>query len=703
MAGLNIPGVTDQYNTNDTVEKLMKVERIPLVREENQLEKLKSEKDAWRDINTKLTSLRDKTKTLYSFENPFNNKISSSTQENSITAEATRSADLQSFKVDVIQNATSDRFLTDELNKDYKIPNGTYTFKVGEKQIVYNFKGGSIKDFSEGINKRGNNLIKSSIIGASSDKKSLLIEAIPTGKENKLIFEDDAKKFAFDSGMIEKIKSQNISFGTKQDQILPVQKIQNENSHKNFKYLPELSLTKTNIENEKINVNSRGAFKVDIPSEILQKNQNEYKISFSVTSQKVSDITEEINKSFLRPEIQNSGNAEFKGIVITNKDSDSKLNLTEIPPTPLNPISNENIFYAVLEDGKELPIKTPNILEDSQNLNNSQNEQNIEKQFSFNLSEFPNIKSIAVRNENTGVSFKISDFSITKQNEDLGFGPKNPVSVADDAIIKYEGITITRPTNKIDDVIPEITLNIKEKTKETATISIKPDVESSKDAIIQFVGQYNQVVAQINILSQNKGEIIEELDYLTDEEKDNQKEKLGLFMSDFSLTNIKSNMQSIVAAKYPFSDTAEVTMLSQLGVSTNAGGYSGGYSQSRLRGYLEIDEKKLDSALENHLDDIKQLFGFDTDGDLVMDSGIALRLDKQLTAYTQIGGILATKTSTLDSKIKSSESKISKLESQMADKEAELRSKYSQMQGSLNSLESQQNAISNFAKQNNRN
>ena len=81
MAGLNIPGVTDQYNTNDTVEKLMKIERVPLTREQNQLETLKTEKNAWRDINSKLTSLRDNTKTLYSFENPFNSKLTSSTEE----------------------------------------------------------------------------------------------------------------------------------------------------------------------------------------------------------------------------------------------------------------------------------------------------------------------------------------------------------------------------------------------------------------------------------------------------------------------------------------------------------------------------------------------------------------------------------------------------------------------------------------------
>ena len=233
MAGINIPGVTDKYNTNDTVEKLMQVERIPLVREQKQLETYKAEQDAWRDINTKLSSLRDSTKTLYSYENPFNNKLTTSTEENAITAEANRSAEIQSFKVDVIQAASSDRFLSSELDTDFKVPQGTYTYKVGDKSININWKGGSLKDFSTSINKRGNGVIKSSIIGASAGKKSLLIEAIPTGKENRLIFENDAKKLAFDSGMIEKIKAQTTTFGATQDEIAPVQEIKYEDENGN--------------------------------------------------------------------------------------------------------------------------------------------------------------------------------------------------------------------------------------------------------------------------------------------------------------------------------------------------------------------------------------------------------------------------------------------------------------------------------------
>ena len=683
MAGLNIPGVTDQYNTNDTVEKLMKIERIPLTREQNQLESLKTEKNAWRDINTKLSSLRDNTKSLYSFENPFNSKLTSSTEEYAITAEANRSASLQSFKVDVIQAASSDRFLTDELENDFKVPVGTYTYKVGEKQITFNWKGGTLKDFSNAINKRGNNIIKSSIIGASAGNKSLLIEAVPTGKENRLIFEDDAKTFAFDSGMVDKIKSQTQTFASSQTEILPVNKIEYDEPV----YMPPLSLTNTKYDEEKqtATVEPRGAYQVKVPEKILR--DTDLHLQFTITQKETEDITPEINKTLIQPELPDAGTAEYGGIIISNNLSDTNLNLPPEPPAPLEPVKTNSILYAVMEDGseKEIPY-TP--AEDGK-----------AAQIDVKLSEYPGLKAIAVRNLNTGTSYEISSFTALDPVKDLGYGPKHPVSTADDAIIKYEGITITRSSNKIDDVVPEITLNVHDKTEKTATIAVKPDTEASKAAIIEFVGKYNQAVAELNILSQNKQEIIDELDYLSPEEKEAEQKKLGLFQSDFSLTNIKSNMSSTLAARYLFSDTAEITMLSQLGIATNAGGYSGGYSQSKLRGYLEIDEKKLDDAISNHLDDIKMLFGYDSDGDLIVDTGIAYKLDKQISAYTQTGGILAMKTSSLDSKIKSSESKISKLENQMAKKEAELRNKYSQMEGSLNSLEAQQNTISNFTKQ----
>ncbi|MBO4638292.1 MAG: flagellar filament capping protein FliD [Treponema sp.] len=684
MAGLSIPGVTDTYNTNDTVEKLMQIERIPLTREQNQLDEYKSQQTAWREVNTQLTSLRDSTKTLYSYENPFNNKLTTSTDENAITATANRGADIQSFKIDVIQPATADRFLSDELESDYKVPAGVYTYKVGEKQLTVNWKGGSLKDFSAAINKRSNGIVKSMLVGASAGKKTLLIEALSTGKENKLIFEGAAKDFAIETGMISPAKANTSTFGNATTELKQV----------SFKEtgkqdgMPDVSVTRTQIIEGKVNVAPRGGYEVSIPQSAA--NNSNTHISFSVKATSVEDITDEINNSIQEPVIPAGGIAEFGGITIENASSETLLPKTTQKVEPVDSVTSKNLIYAVFNDGTEKVISTPDILNEK------------EQTLDLDLSEYKGIKSISVRNVNTGYKLEISEFTAYDSSANLGYSPNHAIAEAGDAIIKYEGITIVRPSNEIDDVVPEITLNVHDKTEKTATIAVKVDKEASKNALIEFVGKYNQAVAKINVLSQNKPEIINELDYLTDDEKEKLTEQLGIFSTDFSLTNIKSNMQTIISSNYKFEENSEITALSQLGIATNASGFSGSYSQSKLRGYLEIDEKKLDEALENNLDDIKNLFGYDTDGDLIIDEGIAYKLDKQITAYTQTGGIIALKTSTLDSKIKSSQSRITKLEDQMEKKESELRQKYSTMEGSLSSLENQQTTISNFTKQQNK-
>ena len=684
MAGISIPGVTDTYNTNETVEKLMQIERIPLTREQNQLDEYKSQQTAWREVNTQLTSLRDSTKNLYSYENPFNNKVASSTDENAITATPNRGADIQSFKIDVIQPATADRFLSEELSSDYKVPSGVYTYKVGEKQLTVNWKGGSLKEFSDAINKRSNGIVKSMVIGASAGKRTLLIESLTTGKENKLIFEGAAKEFAIQTGMISPAKANTQSFGNSSADL---KQLTYKESGKQAG-MPELSVTRTQVLDGKVNVAPRGGYEVSIPQNAAG-NSNTH-ISFTFKSTLVEDITTEINNAVQEPVIPAGGFAEFGGITIENASSETLLPKSTTKVEPVDSVTSKNVFYAIFNDGTERLISTPDILNEK------------EQSLDIDLSDYKGIKAIAIRNTNTGYKLEVSEFTAYDSAANLGYSPNHAITEAGDAIIKYEGITIVRPSNEIDDVVPEITLNIHEKTEKTATINIKVDKDAAKNALIEFVGKYNQAVAKINVLSQNKPELINELDYLTDDEKEKLTSQLGMFSTDFSLSNIKSNMQVILSSNYKFEDSSLFTTLAQLGIATNASGSSGSYSQSKLRGYLEIDEKKLDDALENHIDDIKNLFGYDTDGDLIIDEGIAYKLDKQITAYTQTGGIIALKTSTLDSKIKSSQTRITKLEDQMDKKEAELKQKYSTMQGSLSNLENQQTTINNFTQQQNK-
>lgn len=684
MAGLSIPGVNDKYKSNEIVEGLMKVERIPLTREQNHLEEVKKQQDAWRTVNHKMSQLRDSVKSLYSFDNPFNNKLASSTEEYAITATAGREAAYESFQIEVIQPATADRFLSGEIEKNQKIPAGTYTFKTGDKTISMNWKGGKIEDFVTSLNKRGKDVIKASLIGINKGNKALLLESLKTGSDSHLEFKDAALALAIDTKMIQKVEGEKDIFGSTLSEI----KVPENVSPLEQEGMPFITSSFVKMTEDGISIPPRGGFTINVPGNISKDTTKT--LIFTVKAKEISDITDAANSKPTEPDLPDPGNVTFQNITIDNNQSSYELPGTQAPKIPLESIRTDSVLFARFEDGTERELKITDAFSEGGST------------VKVNLSEYPDIKSIVMRNANTGIEYSVSKIESVDEKASLGYTPVNAVSNAGDAIIKYEGITITRPDNKIDDVIPHITLNVSQKTERPATIKIEPDTEAAKDALINFVGRYNQIIAEINILSQNKPELISELDYLSKDEEDAYKEKLGLFSGDFSLTNAKSSMQDIIGAVYQESEYSEITMLSQIGISTNATNYSG-YNPTKMRGYLEINEKILDETLKNNLDSIKTLFGYDSDGDLIIDSGIGVRLDKQLTAYVQSGGILANKNSTLDRQVKASEQKIARLETQLNQKEAELKAKYGQMESTLNSLEGQSNSINNFTQQQNRN
>jgi flagellar hook-associated protein 2 len=274
----------------------------------------------------------------------------------------------------------------------------------------------------------------------------------------------------------------------------------------------------------------------------------------------------------------------------------------------------------------------------------------------------------------------------------------NAVELAGDATMRYQGITVMRPTNTIDDLVAGITLTLHSTTDTSVPITIEQNAEAAKESIITFVGRYNQVLGELNVLTQNRDEIVRELAYLSQPEQDAARERLGMFMGDQTLGALRNSLMSIVTDHYSIRGNERITMLSSLGISTRADS-SGGVASRNLRGYLEIDEKKLDSVLKENMAEVKNLFGFDSDGDLVIDSGVAFRLDQQIQPYIQRNGILASRSSMINSRIAGSETRIARLESHLADREAQLKAQYSSMEATLNSLESQSNAMNNFAQQ----
>ena len=180
MSDIIIPGITSNYNTDKIIEGLMEIERIPVNRLETRVETFKDQKQVWMEVSRKLSGFRDGAKSLYGFQNPFQNRIASSSDESILTATASREAEEREQTLIVKQAAASDRFLSHSLDRDYKVPSGTYRFTVGEEEISFIFKGGSVAKFIDTLNKKGKEVLRGSSVTDTQDTQVVLIESLIT-------------------------------------------------------------------------------------------------------------------------------------------------------------------------------------------------------------------------------------------------------------------------------------------------------------------------------------------------------------------------------------------------------------------------------------------------------------------------------------------------------------------------------------------
>jgi flagellar hook-associated protein 2 len=315
------------------------------------------------------------------------------------------------------------------------------------------------------------------------------------------------------------------------------------------------------------------------------------------------------------------------------------------------------------------------------------------------------IASLEVTNNNTHRDLSLRNVSVFDPQSIGGYRPKNAISSAQDAIISMEGIEIRRPSNNIDDLLPGVTVIPKAPSDRPVRLNIEPDREAVKEAIISLVGNYNRLMAELNVVTRNDDRVVQELSYFTAEEQEGMRKRLGTFSGDSTLNQFKNSIQRAVTNPYATQAEQELALLTQIGIGTDVrrAGSSAGYDVSRMRGYLEIDEKALDAAIAGKLPAIQQLFGYDTDGDMLIDSGVAFALEGITKPYAETGGILSLKTGTIDTKIDQEQRRISTLDRQLEAKEASLKRQYGNMESAYNRMEKMGTSLDQFSQRANAN
>ncbi|GHU88950.1 flagellar hook-associated protein 2 [Spirochaetia bacterium] len=538
-------------------------------------------------------------------------------------------------------------------------------------------RGGSLKEFTDALNRRGKDKIGASLIAVERGAKSLLIESKVTGSENRLVFSGDAETLALNTGMVGQSKD------SRRDIALDTQ---------DLKRVSDSNLI--NVEENTLRVKAGAS--ASIPLTPAVQSAPGLILQFETAAEtKSADGSSGAAGAPTGPAIPPTGSVTYGGITIENDPTSVTMPNGKAPP-PLPPrVDDLRSITLTFSDGSTAALPA---IRDSPEFGSVQ----------YQLQDIAGGKAIAsidLTNRNTHRDISIRNIEIFDPDAPTGMAPQNAISIAQDAIINMDGIEIKRPTNTIDDLIPGVTITAKGSSDRPVNLGIQPDREQIKESIISLVGNYNRLIAEVNVVTRNDAQIIEELSYLSDDERNEMKKRQGAFSGDITLNQFKSSLQRAVTTPYLTQSEQDLALLAQIGIGTDVrrSGAGAGYDASRLRGYLEIDEKTLDGALETKLSAIQQLFGYDTDGDLIVDSGVAYAMDSLTKPYVESGGFISLKTGTIDSRISQDKRRIETMERQLAAKESALKVQYGQMEGAYSRMESMSNSLDNFSQQNSNN
>jgi flagellar hook-associated protein 2 len=665
MSDLSIPGVAGKIDTAKMIDALMEPDRVKVRRKEEEIEDLQTTRRVWQDLRGRISQLDDSARALYNFQNPFREKVATSSNSTVLTATATREAEREAHSFRVIQTAKADRFMSRPLPRDFRAPAGTYRIRVGEQEFSFSFSGGSLEELAQTIGSRTRGTVTARIVKNSESTRVFVIESQKEGAANALVLMDTAAEFAESAGIVERAGAPLAG--------------------------PELAAARPRtpeaagriqVSAERLVIEPGGEAEIPFPANVPFG--PEIVLEMTLEVELIPEQAYQRPSAPAGPEIPPSGGGEFQGHVVENEPSRPVL-----PPwTPPKPPQRIDDLAVVTAVSGQQRFSLPEI-----------EDRTGEQTIRVPIGELTQtLDGLFFQNRNTHRRITVTDVRLLDPAARGGFRPANALSEAADAELEIDGITVTRSTNQIDDLLPGVNLTLLRESDERVTLEVDTDVDTAKDAVIEFVGFYNQLLTRIDILSRSDQQIVEDITYFSREERDEALEVLGVLQGDLTVNQMKNRLRQVTMQAYPTGGGSALSMLVQLGIATNTArpGTAVTIDPARLRGYLEIDEALLEQALRRNPEWVAQLFGNDTDGDFVVDTGVAFSVTENTRPYSQTGGLIAGRISTIEATATRRQRELDTMNRQLEEKESRLRRQYTMMEGMLNDLEQSSRALENF-------
>lgn len=209
-----------------------------------------------------------------------------------------------------------------------------------------------------------------------------------------------------------------------------------------------------------------------------------------------------------------------------------------------------------------------------------------------------------------------------------------------DASFKINGLTVSRSSNTVNDVIDGVTLELFANTTGAARLDLNRDTTAIKSNIAGLVAAYNDFEDTLKILSDRSSEV---------------EEFGGVLAGESLLRTIRNQVRDML------------TRTSSIAGTTVQAARDVGLSIDR-NGTLNLDESQLDAALQNNFSEVSTMFSAGTNNQSIYstaDAGLAgdaiHRIEKMLLS----SGAINTQSLSAASQITQYQTKLTELEERM--------------------------------------
>jgi len=657
MSDINLPGISSDIDVKGIIDKLVKVESKKLDSLENTKELFNKEKSAWTNLGNKIKDVQDAARSLYGFRSPFDDKIAASSDENILTATVSRIAAPSTTAIKIEQVAQKERIISDPIETSRIFDRLPLKIRVGEKEIEIYFNGGRIENLSDAVNKQAGDFLISKLTGDTKETSVLILESKNTGKKNRIsVTDDQTLNFFKEIGLFEEKK---------------VLLLDTKFSSERFKGIE--GATEYSLYDDTLILKPKNSVEFNLDQQVIAKPS----ILLKIELRAVELPREEEVPPLPLPELKDIGKVTVKDIEIEGGRSVAGMEIKKEEKEKAPEIIDDSVLGLRSKEGVKSTVEVEGIGSEFR-----------EYEFRFtDIAEEGNvINSILFLNKSTARNIEYKNLVIIDESERPGAAPKHLVQEAQDSIISIDGVRVQRDTNRIDDAIKGVTINIKKEAREDIELSIDRDYEKITGSIVNLIEKYNGLFEFINQQTR-----------VVPSRKPTEKTEAGLLTGDITVMSLKNKLQTIMMNPYPTDKGKELSLLAQIGISMGAINTS--WSDIK-KGYLQVDEDSFIDAFEKHPESIKQLFGSDKNNDLVIDGGLAFVMEHTLKGYTDsINGIVTYHIKNTDSKITDQEKRIDDWNEHLEDYRRKLKRDFTVMQQALHELEQNQKSLENFSNQ----